>query len=141
MVYLDFDGVLRPSGKGWSSTCVAALNNILLFAGSEIVVTSEWRLRNDLDQLQKLLVDAGMRNGLVVGATLVGGSRAQEIYAHLVATEQIKAFFILDDAPLPEVPWLGLHQQRPRFTTGLTPEHAERARTQWLQCWYEGSPR
>lgn len=141
MIYLDFDGVLRPSGKGWSNSCVAALNNVLLFTGPEIVVTSEWRLRNDLDQLQKLLVDAGMRNGLVVGATRAGGSRAQEIHAHLLATEQTKMFCILDAAPLSEVPWLGLHQQRPRFTVGLTPEHTERVRTQWLQSWYEGAAR
>ena len=89
-LFLDYDGVLAtvnqfnltPQSKSWlfgtyfggdgiypfDKKCVKVLNEILSQFDCDIVVSSDWRLYNTIEQLQKIFEDNGVK-GKIVGVT------------------------------------------------------------------------
>jgi len=73
IIFLDFDGVLRPlAGRtdrdGWAPESVGALNYLTDNSGAEIVVSSTWRNDYSLRALTQLLRSKEVR-GEIVGTT------------------------------------------------------------------------
>jgi hypothetical protein len=106
ILFLDFDGVLNTSetldgGELFSRPNVEALNDIMDQTDVNIVVTSMWRLGSTLEELEELLVGAGVHaSGRVIGITpcLDESPRGSEIKAWLEqATVQVEEFVILDN--------------------------------------------
>ena len=123
-MFLDFDGVLNSeqSTRMWTRNgfkrgglirsdrfCPIAMSNLneLLIRTPDlmIVVSSTWRLGKSTEDLQKILLDAGLEKGLaerVISRTEnssdKGHSRGYEIQDWLDRTkEDIKDFIIVDD--------------------------------------------
>lgn len=154
-VLLDFDGVLNSADwtarRGESPTdwldrshdldpaAVARLNTIVERTGAGVVISSSWRIMYPLDEIEKLLSDAGFA-GEIIGVTpfyrggsWVGGryrTRADEIQAWLDEHSDVESFVVLDDDGLGEKCGpspLDSHLVRTNALSGLQLEHVERA--------------
>ena len=60
IIFLDIDGVLKPYNKEYNKSiyfnkeCVNNLNKIISITNSDIVVTSNWRFKYNLNELKKI---------------------------------------------------------------------------------------
>lgn len=106
ILFLDFDDVLNTHenlarGELFDPDKVQVLNHIADMIDFEIVVTSTWRLGATAEELEELLVTAGLHaNGRVVGITpyLEGETRGAEIMAWLQQPPKpVSNYAILDD--------------------------------------------
>lgn len=106
ILFLDFDDVLNTArtlerGELFEGENVRALNAILDRTGVKIVITSNWRFGATPQELEDVLVDAGVHaRKRVVGVTpsLDGCSRGAEIEAWLdQAPIAVSDFVILDN--------------------------------------------
>ncbi len=106
ILFLDFDDVLNTAttlerGELFDRPNVEVLNTVVDRTGAAIVVTSMWRIGASVEELEEMLVTAGVHaRGRVVGATpcLEDGPRGEEISAWLQqATLPVAQFVILDD--------------------------------------------
>ncbi len=136
VLFLDIDGVLNsigtrpqdPTGlSAWlDPRNVRHLDTILRAANPDVVVTSSWRLSNDIGELTRQLAAAGC-NARIVGATpfLDSYRRAIEIQAWLDDADPKPArFAILEDEQ--EMEHLEAHLVRTSKVNGLLEEHVER---------------
>lgn len=106
ILFLDFDDVLNTAatlerGELFESANIDVLNAVVDRTNAAIVVTSMWRVGATVNELEELLVKAGVHaSGRVVGATpcLADRPRGAEIAAWLEqAREPVKQFVILDN--------------------------------------------
>ncbi|BCR05380.1 hypothetical protein DESUT3_24490 [Desulfuromonas versatilis] len=106
ILFLDFDDVLNTRenlarGELFDPDKVQVLNRIAEMIEFEIVVTSTWRLGATAEELEELLITAGLHaDGRVIGTTpyLEGETRGAEIMAWLQQTPKpVSNFAILDD--------------------------------------------
>lgn len=106
ILFLDFDDVLNTAetlerGELFARRNVQALNAIMARTDAKIVVTSMWRLGATPDELEELLVGAGVdASGRVVGSTpcLEDCPRGAEILAWLQDCPQpVRTYAILDN--------------------------------------------
>lgn len=128
VLFLDFDAVLNTAatlerGELFERTNVEALNAILDSTDVSIVVTSMWRIAATCQELEALLVEAGVHaTNRVVGATpcLENCQRGAEIREWLKQTsEPVMGFVILDDRSDMETCYRHLVRTDPRY--GLVP--------------------
>jgi len=155
VAFTDFDGVLNSAdwtarrggtpadwldrSRDLDPTAVARLNVIVEGTGAGVVISSSWRIMYPLDEIEKLLSDAGFR-GEIVGVTPCyrSGSwesgryatRAEEIRAWLDEHPDVESFVILDDDGLGEKCGpspLDSRLVRTNILHGLQPEHVEAA--------------
>lgn len=119
IIFLDIDGVLNNADdsdmhihKGgthfYSPKCVSYLNRITDKTGAKIVVSSTWRLRASVEQLQVTLKEMGV-TGQVIDKTCqlnhLGGYRGNEILKWVKDNKELlgadyheyKHYVILDD--------------------------------------------
>jgi hypothetical protein len=106
ILFLDFDDVLNTAatlerGELFESANIAVLNAVVDRTNAAIVVTSMWRMGATLEELEELLVNAGVHaHGRVVGSTpcLTDRPRGAEIAAWLKQARQpVRQFVILDN--------------------------------------------
>jgi hypothetical protein len=115
VIFLDFDGVLnswafvnRTNVKGGiigiDPEAVARLSRLMRDTGAHVVVSSTWRLFNTLEDLRRILTDAGLpkdQAALIIDKTprLSGQHRGIEIALWLKteAKQPVESFVILDD--------------------------------------------
>lgn len=106
ILFLDFDGVLNTSedlerGELFAQANVAALNDIMDHTDAHIVVTSMWRLGATPEELEDMLLGAGVHAaGRVIGTTpsLEESPRGAEIKAWMErAPVRVEDFVILDN--------------------------------------------
>lgn len=117
ILFLDIDGVmvtqksLRRAISGsrpWAPDAVAQLNRVLSMTDAKIVVSSAWRYRRTVEQLDELLVEEGMPKGSVIGKTAEGTKlpdsdlwcepRGTEIQRWLDAHPEVQRYAIVDDS-------------------------------------------
>ena len=131
VVFLDIDGVLAPITR-WDRygdldpACIQVLNEIVVCAGADVVVSSTWRYGKTAPELQKMLEAQGF-TGCVVDKTLTGAtgvSRGEEIAAWL-AEHAVSAFVIIDDHA--DMGDLHTHLVLTHPAHGLQPADAPRA--------------
>jgi hypothetical protein len=106
ILFLDFDDVLNTPktlerGELFDPVNIQNLNTILDRTDAKIVVTSTWRLATTPDELEQILVGAGVHaRGRVAGLTpwLPDRPRGAEIMAWFdQARTPVEAFAILDN--------------------------------------------
>ena len=112
VIFLDFDGVLRPLAArcdrdGWSAEAVGALNYITDVSGANIVVSSTWRNDHSFEAIVQLLRSKDVR-GEIIGVTplshtkydtrliVPATTRGNEIKQWLDANK-VGSFVVLDD--------------------------------------------
>jgi hypothetical protein len=124
ILFLDFDDVLNTAatlarGELFESANIDALNAVVDRTGAAIVVTSMWRIGASVDELEEILVQAGVHaRGRVVGVTpcLAELTRGAEISAWLQqASVQVANYVILDDRSDMEALQERLVQTDPQF--------------------------
>lgn len=140
VIFLDFDGVLRPLAArcdrdGWAAESVGALNYITDVSGACIVVSSTWRNDHSFKAIVQLLRSKEVR-GEIVGVTplshtlndkrliVPATTRGNEIGQWLEANKT-DAFVILDDAG--DLEPFNDRLVRTDSREGLKRRHAERA--------------
>jgi hypothetical protein len=102
VVFLDIDGVLAPIRR-WDRygdlepACIEVLNEIVVSARADVVVSSTWRHGKTVAELQVMLEAEGF-TGRVVDKTPTapGAKRAEEIAAWL-AEHAVGGYVIIDD--------------------------------------------
>jgi hypothetical protein len=149
LLALDFDGVLNsarfydkkhPGVLPLDPAAVQLLNTLLDRSGALVVVSSTWRLGDDLMGLWSKLESVGFR-GKVVGVTpdLSRRPKVSKIYRPVPRGEEIQAFVdeweaarepieslvILDDDP--DMAHLSHRLVQTNFREGLTIVHVDRA--------------
>jgi hypothetical protein len=105
ILFLDFDDVLNTvgtleRGQLFENANIEALNAILDRTDAQLVVTSTWRVGATLEELEELLVEAGVHAaGRVVGSTpwLTNCPRGAEIMAWLDEASAPVRYVILDN--------------------------------------------
>lgn len=136
IIFLDFDGVLC---NAWSfrhasglqamadPKCIAALNRITDATGAKIVVSSTWRIGQEVIQLRELLKGWGATAPVIDRTPLFWAARGLEIAAWLkdYTRETIEAFVILDDDG--DMVDVKPHLVQTVFSQGLTQSDADRA--------------
>ncbi len=112
ILFLDFDDVLNTAetlarGELFEMANIDVLNAVVDRTDTAIVVTSMWRLGATLDELEDLLIDAGVHaSGRVIGSTpcLADGPRGAEISAWLHQSSMpTSRFAILDNLDMGEL--------------------------------------
>lgn len=131
ILFLDIDGVLisNASARKYGvrkadPELVKLLNQITHATGAQIVVSSTWRV---FDDIEKILVEWGV-TAPVMGKTCYphGLARGIEIHEWLLETKlEIERFAILDDDQCME-PLMG-HLVLTKWATGLTSANVELA--------------
>jgi hypothetical protein len=110
VIFLDIDGVLNVIPQGhdrWGaifhSHFVDNLNTIIKETGAKIVITSTWRMGNELIGMKQMWLDRNLPGEVVgitpnfmrhYGTTLC---RGKEIDAYLKEHPEIENFVIIDD--------------------------------------------
>jgi len=144
VIFLDIDGVLNQGQhpeRGWDwahPTCLAAFNRIVELTGAKVVVSSSWRLADDLEStrptsaLQADLDHLGVRCE-VVGCTpllnvwdeedefFADAPRLTEIRQWLDAHPEVTEFVVLDDMDITE------------SNSGDIEAHDEEIEARWVQ--------
>lgn len=124
IIFLDFDDVLNTSktlerGELFETAKIGLLNDILDRTDAQIVVTSNWRLAATPEELEEIMVEAGVQAaGRVTGVTpwIDDLSRGAEINAWLKnAPVPVSEFVILDDRTDMEAFSRRLVRTDPRF--------------------------
>jgi len=136
VIFLDIDGVLatdesqRIRKKFWfddktspfDQRCVRVFNTILKLTDSEIVLTSSWRLFNDLAEIGKIFdFNRVLKKPVAITSEL--GDRDLEIETFIKENE-IGSFLILDDLQINCFPDNFIRTQA---STGLNKTHIEKA--------------
>jgi hypothetical protein len=144
VIFLDFDGVLNvdtdepdTSGELWTERwlderLVGRLAHLVAQSGARVVISSSWRQRRTLAELEAMLALRGYGGGVhsvtprlprpAEGEHLV---RASEIAAWLDAHAEVSAFVILDDDR--DFGPLTARHVRTDSAVGLTEEDVRRA--------------
>ena len=142
VVFLDFDGVLNSTAfalrvphkglMGLDPEAVARLNSLEMEIEEDVcfVVSSTWRFGRTLDQLRRILHEAGF-TGIVAGKTPeLNKPRGLEIQAWLDSAPlygiEVEQFVILDDDS--DMEHLGDRLVKTSFQDGLQDEHVERVK-------------
>jgi hypothetical protein len=124
ILFLDHDGVICIDGNWgdrvinktkfdtFNDMCVARLNVIIQTYGFDVVVSSDWRIHADIEEMQKLYDDRGLK-AKIVGYTeelapirfKEGRSsiRQREIKKY-VEDNGLTQWFALDDLPFFSIP-------------------------------------
>lgn len=136
IIFLDIDGVLvTPRTESivvgnysqFDADCVAILNRITALTDAVLVLSSSWRVGEDMDELRAYFVSQGIL-GAVVDATPVRADhdREREILAWLGDQPHRPRFAIIDDDCWFDqlVPW-HVHTDS---ATGLTEQAGDAAR-------------
>ena len=144
VIFLDFDGVLNvdtdepdTGGELWTErwldeTLVRRLARLVEQSSARVVISSSWRQRRTLAQLEAMLAKRGFGGGVhsvtprlprpAEGERLV---RASEIAAWLDTHADVSAFVILDDDR--DFGPLSARHVRTDSSVGLTEEDVRRA--------------
>lgn len=132
IIALDFDGVINSKetmlqGIDMDPLKVALVERICKETGAKIVISSAWRICNNIEQLEDWLCVAGLSRGRVIGATPITryGPRGKEIQQFLDDNDVDKYLILDDDSDM-------LKHQLPffihtNFDFGLQPEHVDEA--------------
>jgi hypothetical protein len=109
-IFLDVDGVLNTYQSreelGWKSVSpylVGNLNEIVRATGAKIVISSTWRLLDNIERLRVILSDAGLENvdevviDMTPRSSPKGHYRGFQIQDWLDAHPEVTKFVILDD--------------------------------------------
>ena len=96
--YLDMDKWdLGAVYYDWNLEAVANLEKLITVCKAEIVVSSDWRRSNDLEQLKLLFQIHGLGVFVSDATPTLGVSRDKEISAYLSEHSDIENFVIIDD--------------------------------------------
>jgi hypothetical protein len=129
IIFLDIDGVLvtnqSPNMRSPTPRCVKRLNELCSITGARLVVSSVWRMKGDLEYLNRLLSSWGVEAEVVGKTPCHMNERGDEIAAWLEGRADVESFVIIDDdsdmGAL--LPWL----VKTRFEYGITHNTVERA--------------
>ncbi len=112
VIFLDIDGVLAPIPRPFDTnqlkeSCVAALEIVLQsIPDVKIIISSTWRIGNNLKKLRETLKKCGFRHDeRIIGKTLdytetgefLYLTRGQEISTWLMDQPSIESYCIIDD--------------------------------------------
>jgi|ERR1035437_8087458 hypothetical protein len=104
VIFLDVDGVLCLDGSNMDPVAMTCLKDILTKTGAKIVMSSTWRL---FDNLSKALVDALANVGIdePIGKTpyLARMKRHVEIEKWLSENPEVHKYAVIDDFPDAEI--------------------------------------
>lgn len=103
LIFLDFDGVLHPTGKEQRHfSCLPIFENAMRQCPSaKIVITSTWRLAYNMDALKRIFSE-DIRSR-IIGCTPEGDSedryaRSREIESYLVSEKLQVKWIAIDDS-------------------------------------------
>ncbi len=84
ILFLDIDGVIRIDGT-WVNANINALNEILDLTGAQIVLSSDWRKRYSLIEMNKIFESLSIKHK-IIGFTPIINSVGQPVEDYFEAT-------------------------------------------------------
>ena len=104
-LFLDFDGVTHPiTGDTFHSKCIEYIENALEGLCVQIVISSTWRDKYEIDELRELL--GSKLGGLVVGVTPI----IDDPFLKYIRYHEVLRY--LSDNDQGSQPWLALDDTR-----------------------------
>lgn len=124
IIFLDIDGVLASyvdmmridrNGPGFIKHAVDTLNKLISHTNAHVCISSAWRVGRDIEKLQSILDDRGVKCK-VVGKTGNYGARGQEILDWFNDHPEYTEFIIIDDEMVDITPIIPYHWKTHIYT-------------------------
>ena len=122
IIFTDIDGVLNPSLKvRWDRKCINVYNRICDDFDLHPVITSTWRLKFDISELQDLFFRQGISADIYDYTPYLRAPRGLEIDQWLIENSWTK-YVVIDDRVDGIIPYVS-NVIKCRGWVGLTDEH------------------
>ena len=96
-IFTDIDGVLNPDfTRKWNKSCIEIYNKICHDFDLLPVITSTWRIKYNIPQLQNIFIEQGITAKIYDYTPILYDSRDVEIYEWLKENEYSK-YVVIDD--------------------------------------------
>lgn len=123
-IFTDIDGVLNPKfSNKWDKKCVNIYNRICVDFELSPVITSTWRIRYSISQLQGIFLNQGIISKIYDITPNLSDFRGLEIYEWLKNNEYDK-YVVIDDKITDISPYV-LNVVSCKGWIGLTEAHYE----------------
>lgn len=98
VVFLDIDGVIKLdwSSQKWDKPCINVLNTLTKELNLKYVVTSTWRVKYSIEELQKIFIKQGIIGEIIDYTPILCQDRGLEILEWF-KTNPIHDWICLDD--------------------------------------------
>lgn len=121
-IFTDIDGVLNPKfNKNWNKKSIDIYNRICLDFNLIPVITSTWRIRYTIDELQIIFINQGILTKIHDYTPILNNDRGLEIKQYLDNNNYDK-YVVIDDKISDIIPYVNniIHV---KGYIGLTEEH------------------
>jgi len=97
IIFTDIDGVLNPKfSKKWNLKCINIYNSICNDFELQPVITSTWRIRYNISQLQDIFINQGITQKIYDYTPILSCERGIEISQWLKENDCNK-YIVIDD--------------------------------------------
>ena len=132
IIFTDIDGVLNPKlTKVWSPRCINVYNRICEDFDLHPVITSTWRIRYNLSQLQAIFLRQGITAEIYDRTPNLRMDRGLEIYQWLRKND-FDRYVVIDDRVKTILPYVSNVISCDGWI-GLTEDHYKKIEALWLK--------
>lgn len=125
IIFTDIDGVLQINNpKKWNKKCCKLYNDICKELKLKAVVTSTWRVRYSIKELQNIFIQQGIDIEIVGVTEVLGIERGEEIYEY-IKSNSISEYVVIDDNIRDIVPFVNNVVAIEKSFIGLTEENCK----------------
>lgn len=124
-IFTDIDGVLQINNpKKWDRKCCALYSKVCNELELKAVITSTWRVRYSIRELQEIFYNQGIDVEIVGVTDVLGVDRGEEILNY-IRENSVSEYVVIDDNVRDIVPFVNNVVAIEKSYTGLTEENCK----------------
>jgi len=124
-IFTDIDGVLQiKNPKKWDKKCCALYNKLCNELDLKAVITSTWRVRYSVRELQNIFYDQGIDVEIVGVTDVLGIDRGEEILNY-IRDNSVSEYVVIDDNVRDIIPFVNNVVGIDKSYIGLTEENCK----------------